>query len=127
MSVLANELRIATLPLFHRHKPLDILTKNGDALGVLSSLRDDEIGVTLGGLNELFVHGLQHLQVSVYNHRHRAASGDGISLYVANETFIGVAINKDFQVHHLPQPLIDERHDSLDDDDGLRLHMYGLG
>ena len=46
----------------------DVGTHDVDGLTVRSSHGYDEVGIALGGLYELLVHGLQHLQVAVDDH-----------------------------------------------------------
>ena len=113
--------------LLVRHDALDIFAEHADALDVLAALRNDDVGIALCGLYKLLVHGLEHLKVTVNDHRHGSATVNGVALNVADETFVRVAVDKDFKIHHLTQLLVEQRHDTLNDDYGLRLHMYGLG
>ena len=46
----------------------DVRTHDVDGLLVLSPLRNDEVGKTLRGFDELLVHGLEHLEVAVDDH-----------------------------------------------------------
>ena len=112
--------------LFLRHKAFDVFAENADTLGVLATLRNDDVGITLGGLDELLVHGLEHLQITFYDHRHGAPAVDGVALNVANEPLVGVAIDKYPEIHEIAQLLVEQCHDALDDDNRLRFHMDGF-
>ena len=79
------------------HQALHIFTKNTDAGGILAALRDDDVGIALGWLDKLLVHRLEHLEITVYHHRNRSSTVDGITLDVANQALIGIRIHKTFR------------------------------
>ena len=109
-----------------RHQSLDVVAQDADTLQVLTSLRYDEVGEFLRRLDKLLVHGFEHREVAVEHHIHGASALHHVALYVADEPFVAVGVNKDFQVHHLAQFAVDECHDAFDNDDGLGLHVYRL-
>ena len=82
--------------------------------------------MALGGLDELLVLGLEHCQIALDDHGNGTSAVDGVALDVADEALVRVGVDEYFQVHHVAQTLVDERHDALDDDDGLRLDVDGL-
>ena len=109
-----------------RYEAFDVLAKDGDATLVLAALWNNEVGMALGGLDELLVHGLEHCQIAIDDHGNGTSAVDGVALNVADEALVGVGVDEYLQVHHVAQTLVDERHDDLDDDHWLRLHMDGL-
>lgn len=86
---------------FVRHETLYILTQDADALEVFASLRYDEIGIALGWLDKLLVHGFQHLEVTLNDHRYRPSSIDRVTLDVADEPLVGVSIHEYLEVHNV--------------------------
>ena len=93
---------------------------------VLSPLRNDEVGKTLRGFDELLVHGLEHLEVAVDDHLGRTSPFLRVTPHDANEPLVGVGIHENLQVHEVAQPGIPQRHDALDDDDLAGLHVDRL-
>lgn len=45
----------------------------------------------------------------------------------AYQSLIRVAVDEFFQVHQVAQLLVEQCHNTLDDDDGLRFHSDGFG
>ena len=97
-----------------------------DGLLVVASLRNDEVGMAFGRLDELFVHRLQDVEITVEHHLGRSSSLDSIALDDADESLVRVGINEDFQVHEVAQLLLPQRHNTFDDDDFARLDVYRL-
>ena len=62
---------------------------------IVAALRNDEVGISLSGLDELLVHGLQNVQIAVDDHLCGASSLYGVALYDAYESFVRVGINED--------------------------------
>ena len=60
------------------------------------------------------------------HHIHGTAAFHHIATDIAHQPDVGVGIHEDLQVHHVAQFLIVQGHDTLDDDDGLGIHMDGL-
>ena len=110
-----------------RHQLLDVFAKDSYTLEVFSPLRDDKVSITLGGLDELLMHRLENFQIAVDHHRDSTSAVDSVALDIANETLVGVGVNKNLQVHKVAQLLVDERHDAFDDDDRLWFHVNGFG
>ena len=48
-----------------QHQPLDVFAYHLDAFLVLAALRNDYIGVALGWLDKLLMHGLEHVEIAV--------------------------------------------------------------
>lgn len=93
---------------------------------VVSALRNDNIGVALTGLDKLLVHGLEHLVVAVDNRLYGAATLYDIAFDYADEALVAIGIYKHLQVHLLAQFFVLQGHNALDDDDLVRLDVYGL-
>ena len=104
----------------------NVCAHNLDGLLVGSALRDDEVGIAFGGLDEFFVHRLKDIKIAVENHLCGSASLYCVALYDADEPFVGVGIDEYLQVHEVAQLLLPQRHNALDDDDLAGLHMYGF-
>ena len=96
-------------------------------LAVGASLGDDEVGKALGGLYELLVHGLQHVQIAVDDHLRGASALHGVAQDVADKSHVGISVHIDLQVHKVAQVLAVQCHDTLNDDDFAGFHVHGLG
>ena len=105
----------------------DIGPHDLDGLLVGSALRDDEVGIAFGRLDELFVHGLQDVPIAVEHHLCGASALNRVALDDADQSFVRVGINEDFQVHEVAHLLLPERHNAFDDDDFAWLDVYRLG
>lgn len=97
-----------------------------DGLLVVATLRDNEVGIPLGWLDELFVHGLQDVTISVEHHLCRPASLNCVALNNSDKSFIWVGIYEYLQVHEVAQLLLPQRHNAFDDDDFAGLDVYRL-
>ena len=95
-----------------------------DGLLVVAALRDDEVGIALCRLDELFVHGLQDVEIAVEHHLSCAASFYCVALDDTYEALVRVGIDEYLQVHEVAQLLLPERHNAFDDDDFARLDMH---
>ena len=73
------------------------------------------------------MHRLEHLEITVHHHRHRTPTVYRVTLNVTDEALIGVTVDKDLQIHHVAQPFVEQRHDTLNDDHGFWLYMDRLG
>ena len=100
----------------------DVLAKYADATGILTALRNNKVCIPLGRLNELLMHRLEDLQVSVDNHRDSASAVYCITLDIPYQPFVRITVDKYLQVHHVPELMVYERHDALDDYHRLRFH-----
>ena len=85
-----------------------------DGLFVGATQRDDQVGMAFGRLDELFVHGFQHLAVTVNNHLGCASTFYDVTLNDSDKTFVGVGIDKDFQVHQIAKLFLPKCHNTLD-------------
>ena len=70
----------------------DVCTHDFDSLAVVSSLRDDEVGISFCRFNKLFVHRFQHIKVAVDDHLRGASAFHSITLYDADKSLVGVGI-----------------------------------
>ena len=116
-----------TVCLLHRNEVLDILAENADNLDILAALWNNEVDITLHRLDKLLVHGVQYFQITVYNHGNLSSTAYRVALNVAYQSLIRVAVDEYFQVHQVAQLLVEQRHNTLDDDDGLRFHSDDFG
>ena len=105
----------------------NVCAHNLDGAHVVPTLRDDEVCIALGGLDELFMHRLEDVEIAVKHHLCGAPSLYCITLNDANETLVGVGINEYLQVHEVAQLLLPQRHNAFDDDNLARLYMHGFG
>lgn len=92
----------------------------------MSSLRDNQVGNPLGRLDELQVHGFQHPHVTVHHGLRRTSAFNHIPLDNTYQTFVGVGIHKDAQVHLLAETTVAQGQNPFDDDHLARLYMNGL-
>ena len=60
------------------HQTFHIAAKNIDTLHILTALRNNNVGIALGRFNKLLVHGLEHFQIAVDDHRDRTSAVDSI-------------------------------------------------
>ena len=74
----------------------DVRAHDMDGLLVGTSQWDNQVGITLGGLDEFLVHGLEYLAVTVYYHLGSASTLYEVALNNSDKAFVGVGINKDF-------------------------------
>ena len=100
--------------------------KHVDADLIVSALRQYQIGVSLSGFNELQVHGLQGLLVTVYDLAHVPASLHRIPGDDPYQSVIGVRVHVHQYVQHLAQSGISEDENALHDDDVCRVYGQGL-
>ena len=73
-----------TLP----YQSFDVFAQDADTRNVISTLRDNEVGIAFGRLDKLFVHGYEHLHIAFYHHRNGTAAVDDIALDVAYQAFV---------------------------------------
>ena len=76
---------------------------------------NNQVGITFGRFDELFIHRFQHLHVSVITIVTVRPRSMVIALNVTNEALITVTVYKYLQVHHLAQFLVEQCHDAFDD------------
>ena len=93
---------------------------------VVAPLRDDDVGVALGGFDELQVHGLQHPRVAFHHVLRGAAAFHDVALDDPYEAFVGVGVHEHLQVHLRPQLRVAQGEDAFHDDHVPRLGVDGL-
>lgn len=93
---------------------------------VVASPGDDEIGILLRRFDELVVHRLEHLFVALQHLVNGSSTLHDIAADISDKTDVGISLYEDFQVHHIAQLLMVQRHDTLEDDDGFGFHMNSL-
>ena len=72
------------------------------------------------------MHGFEHLLIAIQHHVDRSSTLHHITTDISDQTHIAVGINKYLQVHHVAQLFIMQRHDTLNDNHRLGLHMDGF-
>lgn len=83
------------------YQSLYISAENTNTGSILSSLRNDDVCIALGWFDKLFVHWLEHLQLTIYHHGNRTPPIDGITLDVTDQALISICIHKHLQVHQI--------------------------
>ena len=83
----------------------------------MTSLRDDDVCVTLAWFDELKVHRLHCVRVSFDYPLDSLSSLDDISGHDSHQSVVIVCINEDLDVHKLAELRICEDKDSFHDDD----------
>ena len=80
---------------------------------------DDDIGVALGGFDELQVHGADGGEVLVDDHFGGAAALFDVALEAADEADVGIGVDEDLDIEQGAQFGVAEDEDALDHDDGF--------
>ena len=86
----------------------------------MSSLRNDDVGVAFARLDELKVHRLHCLRITLDDPFHGLASLYDVSCHYAHESVVIVCVDEYLDVQQLAELRIREYQDSLDDDDICR-------
>ena len=94
---------------------------------VVSTLRDNKVGKTLGRLNVLQVHGAQHALVTLEHHIDSTSTLYDVAIDNTNEAFIAVGIDKYLHVEHVALCRVAQDEYTLNDDNVARLNVYGFG
>ena len=94
-----------------------------DTRFVVATPRNNKVGKLLGRFDELVVHGLQHVLIAFKHHIDRTSTLYNIATDITNQSYIGIRIHKNLQIHHIAQLLIVQRHDALEDNNGLGFYM----
>ena len=92
----------------------------------MTALRDNDVGISLARLNELQVHRLYSLGVSLNDPFHSLASFNDIPCHYTHQSVIIVSVDKNLDVQKLAKLRIRKYQDSFYDDDICRLHSYSL-
>ena len=82
------------LNFYFFYQTFHIAAKNIDTLHILTSLRNNNVGIALSRFNKLLVHGLEHFQIAVYHHRDRTSAIDSIALNISDQPLVGISIHK---------------------------------
>ena len=92
----------------------------------MSAIRDDDVGILLGGFDELIVHGLQHVAILADEHLQRVSTLGDVTCDDTQQALVGLGIYKYLDVHEVAHALVVQCHDALHDDDILRFDAGGL-
>ena len=84
--------------------------------GLVRALGDDDVGVLLGGCDELFVHRFDRVEVLLDDALEVATAFDDVPLNAPDDPDVGVGLDVEPQVQHLVYLLVGEREDPLEDD-----------
>src|SRR5271169_2039538 len=94
---------------------------------VLAALGHDEVGITLGWLDELQVHGADGAFVLLDDAFHGPAPLGDVALEAADEPDVGVRVDVDLHVEERPQLGLGVDEDAVHENDLARLDAPGLG
>ena len=72
----------------------------------MSAFRDDEIGVFFRRLNKSFMHRLNRAQILVMDRLDAPTTFLDIAEYPAEDAYIRISINKDFDIKHIAEVLV---------------------
>ena len=108
-----------------RNNLLNVFTYHSYSLLISATFWYDNISISLGWLNKLLVHRLEHLTVSVNDHLHISSTLHNITGNVADKSLVSIRINEYLNIHHITQTLVKQCHYALNDDNRLRLYMNG--
>lgn len=97
-----------------------------EGYSVETAFRNDYVGISFRGFNELLMHRTHSVQILVDDRFHRAPSFGNVALQPADKTNIGVRVDVDFYIKKITQPGFHENENALNDDDRLRLDGNGF-
>ena len=92
-----------------------------DSDEIVPAPRNDDIGPVFARLHKLKMHGLDGGHVLVHDGIDRSSPFKDVTPDPPKKPFIGVRIDKHFDVHKVAKLFFDKDQDPLDDDDVLRL------
>ena len=92
---------------------LDIHSQYVNCNFVVPAFRHNKIGISFARFDELQVHRFEYASISFHNSLGSTSSFYDITLNDTNQAFVGVCINKYFQVHHAAQGVIAKSKDAL--------------
>ncbi|MNV47089.1 hypothetical protein D3C71_1389440 [compost metagenome] len=72
----------------------------------MATFRDDQIGVFFGWLNKSFVHWFNRAQILVMDRLNAPTAFLDIAEYPAEDAYIRISINKDFDIKHIAEVLV---------------------
>ena len=99
----------------------DVGSDHFDGDAVVASLGDNDVGVALGGLNELEVHGADSVIVLFDDGLDGAAAVSNVAFHASDEANVVVGVDEDLDIEELEKLRLSKDEDSLDDDDLARL------
>ncbi len=87
---------------------------------------NDDVCMLFGGLNVELVHGLDGGEVLGFDGFDGSASFDDVAAQAAQDSDVGVGIDKDFDVAEVPDLGFYEDEDPFEDDNGLGFYDEGV-
>ena len=106
---------------------MDILHQEGEGYGIHAALGDDDVGVALGGLYEVAVHGLDRREVLLEHRVHITSALLDITHEAASQAHVIIGINEDLDIHQFAEFLVLKDQDTIKDQDLRGLDAYRLG
>lgn len=106
---------------------LDAADQHAYGNGIETSLRDDYVGVFLRRLDELFVHRLDRRGILRDDRLHGAPPLAYVAQDAAGEADVGVRIDIYLDIHQVPEFLVLEDQNTIDDDYLRRFDQHGFG
>ncbi len=94
--------------------------------GVEAALRDDEIGVSLGRLDELEMHGTDGLEPLIDDRLDGSAAFGEIAIQPADEADVRIGIDKELDIDEFPYGGDREDQNALEENDRSRLGPLDL-
>ena len=105
---------------------LDVHRQDVDGHLIVSSFGYDEVGIPFARFDELLVHGFQYAGIAFHDGFSRSSSFHHVALDDADQPFVRIGVDKNFQVHHAAQFLVAQGEDSFDDDNVPRFDVNGF-
>src|SRR5262249_52518501 len=94
---------------------------------IVSALRNYQIGISFGRLDELKVHWTDGSLVLRDDRLNGAATFMHIAVETTNESNIGIGVHEDFHIHQRAQLWIHEHQNTFDDDYRSRSDLKSFG
>ena len=93
----------------------------------MTSLRNDDVSITLARFNELQVHRFHRLGVSFNDGFHCLASFNYVPGHDSHQSVIIVCIHENLDIHLVAEFLAREHQNTFNDDDVRWFHRNGFG
>jgi hypothetical protein len=95
--------------------------------GIVTTFRNDNVGVALGWLDEFQVHRADSMQILFDHGIGRSPAFVDVPLQAADESEVGIRIHEDLDVEHFPERRFGEDQDALHKNDIAWLDSERLG
>ena len=105
---------------------MDILNEQRESDGVHPPFGNDDIGVALGGLDEVTMHGFHRREVLLEHRVHITSALLDITHEATSQAHVIIGINEDLDVHQFAELLVLKDQDTIKDQDLRRLDTYRL-